>query len=851
VSLQFLFGTDEFRRLLASLVQGEKGLRISGVTDSAKPYLLACLAAKLPKTIVCVRPPARPLPGLEGVCRFFLSQMGSSLGVNSLPALSGDPYLEIPPSLDAVSSRMKTFHGLIHGVPSLVLTNPFGLLKPIPRHEDLRRSFLRLAAGEPVERESLLKTLMEFGYSREDLIGFPGEYAWRGGIVDVFPPWQPYPLRIEIGAEAVTSLREFDTATQRSVRRLDDILVPSLREYPGSAEFIRSWTEFGRTVEISCRRDFEDKARLLKQGEHFPSFFYLSLLVRDRFVSFQQYFGDAVFFLEDRDEIEREWDEAIKEFQDHFEALRGSGQFALPPDVLFPRSLWKELGREALVLQELGGHRKGKAFSFGFQPVPKFNNRIPFFLDYLKKLQSERELCAVYLSNQGMRKRLAALIEGSGIPVVESDNPQAVPARGEVSLLLGKLEEGFAYPREKVLVFAEKDIFTEEKVIVSRATRKPFLSQFQDLQRGDYVVHTDYGIGVFHGLKTVDVEGKNREFIEILYRDNDRLLVPVEDLNLVQKFSKVGQALPPLDKLGTNLWQKTKSKTKKAVEAIAKELLELYARRKSVKGFSFTPRGEWETEFAKTFEFEETEDQNKSIEEIMKDMESDGPMDRLLCGDVGYGKTEVALRAAFKAVMDGKQVAVLCPTTVLASQHLKTFRSRMLLFPVRIEGLTRLQSRKEQKRILKDLAGGFVDILIGTHRILSKDVVFRDLGLLVVDEEQRFGVGHKEKIKQIRAHIDVLTLTATPIPRTLNMSLTGLRDISLIETPPRDRLSVHTVVTPFTQPGRAGLLHSQPHRGYRQDRCVDPEARPAGPRGRGSRADVRSCAREPHDGFHQ
>jgi len=407
-------------------------------------------------------------------------------------------------------------------------------------------------------------------------------------------------------------------------------------------------------------------------------------------------------------------------------------------------------------------------------------------------------LCFIYLANQGTRQRLAALLAENGIPAVESVDPLSVPRSGEITLLQGDLDQGFSYPKEKVLFFSEKDIFTEEKVLVSRASRKPFFSQFQDLKSGDYVVHADYGIGVFHGLQRIEVDGQNREFIEIHYRDNDRLLVPVEDLNFVQKFSRVGPDLPPLDKLGTTTWQKTKSRTKKAVEEIAKELVELYARRKSIKGHAFSPAGEWESAFESIFEFEETEDQLKSIREIMQDMESETPMDRLLCGDVGYGKTEVAMRAAFKAVMDGKQVAVLCPTTVLASQHLKTFKNRMVLFPVRTEALTRLQSKNEQKAILEDLKKGLVDVLIGTHRILSKDVVFRDLGILVVDEEQRFGVGHKEKIKSLKANIDVLTLTATPIPRTLNMSLTGLRDISLIETPPRDRLSVHTVVTPFS-----------------------------------------------------
>ncbi len=813
MSLGFLFDTPEFKEVVESVRRGDKGVRIAGVPDAAMPYLLAGLALKLEKRLVCVRPPSRPLAPLAEECRFFLGQLRSTIPTGVLPALSDDPYLEIPPSLEAVSSRMRFLHDIRSGRPSLVLTNPFGLLKPLPRPEDLERSFLGLEVGEKADRDVLLQTFGEYGYSHEDIIASPGEYAWRGGIVDVFPPWQENPVRIEFAADSVASLREFDTGTQRSVRRLDRVLVPSLREFPGNPEFLEDWVRHARRAGGDARADLEQKIRFLEGGEYLPSFIYLSLLARERFVPFSHYLEGAVFVFDDRDEIEREWEKAMEELADHHGELAKSRTFALPPESIYPPALWKAVSRDALVIQELGADPGRKTVSFAFQPVPKFDNRISFFLEYLKKLREERELCCVYLSNQGTRQRLASLLAESGIPAVESSDPLAVPKSGEICLLLGDLNEGFAYPRAKVIVFAERDVFTEEKVLVRRASRKPFFSQFQDLESGDLVVHTDYGIGVFHGLQKVEVDGKSREFIEILYRDDDKLLVPVEDLNLVQKFSKVGDAVPLLDKLGTITWQKTKARTRKAVEAIARELLELYARRKSVRGIPFSSEGPWASEFEKIFEFEETEDQLKSIREIMKDMETETPMDRLLCGDVGYGKTEVAMRAAFKAVMDGKQVAVLCPTTVLASQHLKTFKARMVLFPVRVEGLTRLQSRIEQKSLLSDLGKGFIDILVGTHRILSKDVVFKDLGLLVVDEEQRFGVGHKEKIKSLRANIDVLTLTATPIPRTLNMSLTGLRDISLIETPPRDRLSVHTVVTPWNAKLVASAIRQELNRG--------------------------------------
>ncbi|MDD8016503.1 MAG: CarD family transcriptional regulator, partial [Acidobacteriota bacterium] len=813
MSLNFLLRNPRFNELVQSLEHGRRDLTVTGLTAAAKPLFLACLGRKLNRRIVYIQSSALPLAAIDEESRFYLSQFSSPLLTETLPELAENPYLEIPPSLDAISTRMRFFYNLMHSDPALVFTNLFGLLKPFPGSSDMEDFYLGLGKGDTLERERLLGLLAEFGYSREDLIASHGEYAWRGGIVDVFSPWQANPFRIELSGSRVASLREFDASTQRSLKMLDRILVPSLREFPGSKDFVHSWTQAARKRASGDGRDLQEKIRSLQGGDYFPSFVFLSLLERSRFVPFSRYLEDSLFIIDEPDEVEKDWIEEMKNLEGEYEDLRRAKSFCIPPDEIYSPELWSAVREKAVRFQELGTAGSTQEFSFGFQSVPKFDNKIPFFLQYLKRLQRERELCYIYLSHQGTRQRLAALLLENGILVREASSPMETPERGEALLLLGGLERGFSCPSEKITFFSEKDIFTEEKVLVSRAPRKVFASQFQDLRSGDLVVHADYGIGLFNGLQKVAVEGTNREFIELLYRDSDKLLVPVEDLNLVQKFSKSGTDLPQLDKLGTNTWEKTKARTKKAVEAIAKELLDLYAERKAVEGFTFSPEGEWDADFDRIFEYEATEDQVRSIKEIMRDMESQTPMDRLLCGDVGYGKTEVAMRAAFKAVMDGKQVAVLCPTTVLASQHLKTFRNRMVLFPVRIEGLTRLQTKGEQKKLIDDLKSGQIDIIIGTHRLLSKDIGFRDLGLLIVDEEQRFGVNHKEKIKQMRANVDVLTLTATPIPRTLNLSLTGLRDISLIETPPRDRLSVHSVVTPFNTKLIASAIRQELNRG--------------------------------------
>jgi transcription-repair coupling factor (superfamily II helicase) len=813
VSLDFLFRTEEFGDFVRAVGAGDRPISVHGVIEPAKAYVLTCLARTTGRPIVFVRAGSAPLKPVEQECRFFLARLAPEAGLASLPPLADNPYFEVPPALEAASSRTKLFRRLLGAPPSVIITNLSGLLKPVPAPEDMGRLFLALEIGAEADHDALLETLARYGYTREDLIASPGEYAWRGGIVDVFSPWEANPFRVELDGSRVASLREFDISSQRSLKRIENLTVPALREFPATPEFLERWKAAARKRAKGVRRDLEAKTAAVDQGEFGPSFSALALLLGDRFVPVSDYLRDPVFVVDNPEVVDCEWDELLEELRGQYADLLADGVFALPPDEIFPPRLLQRVRREAVRFEDLGSPARKKRFSFSFQPVPRFENRIPFFLQYLKKLQAERDLCYIYLSNTGTRQRLASLLRESEIPVVETESPLAVPPRSEVALLLGPLPGGFSYPKEKLNFFAEKDIFTEEKVIVSRASRRPFFSQFQDLQAGDYVVHTDYGIGVFRGLQRLEVEGKGREFIELHYRDGDKLLVPVEDLNLVQKFSKAGPELPPLDKLGTNTWEKTRTRAKKAVEAVAKELVELYARRRAMKGHPFASGGEWDEEFGRTFEYEETEDQLRSIVEICKDMEADGSMDRLLCGDVGYGKTEVAMRAAFKAVMDGKQVAVLCPTTVLASQHLKTFRDRMVLFPVRIEALTRLQNPREQKVIVEECRKGLVDILIGTHRLLSKDVGFKDLGLLIIDEEQRFGVGHKEKIKQFKATIDVLTLTATPIPRTLNMSLSGLRDISLIETPPRDRLAVHTVVTPFNAKLIASAVRQEIGRG--------------------------------------
>ncbi|MGB4298321.1 MAG: transcription-repair coupling factor [Candidatus Saccharicenans sp.] len=797
MSLDFLLDLPEFRTLVEKLKKGEDCLHLSGLIPEARAYFYALLAGQINRPLVIVEPQAWALEEIKQEIKSILGFFSRRRRVESLPALSTDPYLEVPVPLDMVASRMKVLYSLSQGHQPIILTNLAGLLKRVPRPDDLAQLVVRINRGQACDRDVLLQQLADYGYTQEDLVSSAGEYAFRGGIVDIYSVWSKNPFRLEFVENQVASIREFDPSTQRSISRLESILIPSLKEYPGGQEFREEFKHQARKRGEGLS-DLEKKIKLWEEENILPSFDYYALAASDHFQPLSCYLSNPLFILEEKDLIDKEWQEQFSGWEKTYDSLIQQKSFALSPAELFSLDFLEVIKNKALYIQDFSEEADRLTFQLGFQPVPRFDNRIPFFLQYLKKRQEERDLCYILLSNPGKKDRLARLLRENDLTVRTVSDVKEEPRGEEINLVEGQLERGFSYPRQKIYIFAEKDIFTEEKVLTSRPARKLFFSQFQDLKQGDYVVHTEYGVGLFNGLKKIDLDEQAYDFIELIYRDDDRLLVPVEDLNLVQKFASSAGANPQLDKLGSQSWVRTRTRVKKAAEEIAQELIELYARRKTAQGFAFSPEGEWEREFDEIFNYEETEDQARAIQEVRRDMESLQPMDRLLCGDVGYGKTEVAMRAAFKAAMDGRQVAVLCPTTVLASQHLTTFRQRMVLFPVRIEGLTRLQTKKEQQKILQDLNKGFIDIIIGTHRLLSPDVEFKDLGLLIVDEEQRFGVSHKEKIKRLKANVDVLTLTATPIPRTLNMALSGLRDISLIETPPRDRLAVHTVVAPFS-----------------------------------------------------
>ena len=489
-----------------------------------------------------------------------------------------------------------------------------------------------------------------------------------------------------------------------------------------------------------------------------------------------------------REQIETSYGEAVRK-----------KQAAARPDALVVG--WDEVAAalaEGTPLETLTLGTEDAVRHIASQPAMSFSGRIPDWVGELRTLRQAGETVVFVAHSQGRAERVVEMLADYQVAAALIDRGEDAHANAML-VAVGHLSKGFRLPGAGLQLWAETDVFDEERQTHEkrRSATRTFLSDFRDLKVGDLIVHVDNGIGVFVGLKKIDVGLETQEFMELRYAGEDKLFVPVERLDLVQKYT--GASRPALDRLGGTTWEKAKTRVKKAMRDMAEELLKLYASRRALPGHAFSADSHWQQEFEDAFEWDLTIDQATAVADIKRDMESSTPMDRLLCGDVGYGKTEVAMRAAFKAAMDGKQVAILAPTTVLAFQHLKTLTDRFAAFPVRIDMVSRFRTKAEQKVTLDDLEAGKVEIIVGTHRLLSKDVKFRDLGLLVVDEEQRFGVAHKERIKQIKKRVDVLTMTATPIPRTLNMSLAGIRDMSIIETPPKDRLSIQTNVVRFDQ----------------------------------------------------
>jgi transcription-repair coupling factor (superfamily II helicase) len=758
--------------------------RLSGLTPSAQALYLAATSAG--GTTVVVVPTDRAIDQVVADARFFVAELDglaerdAERAVLPFPSQEVDPYRGLAPHFDVASARARALHALGGGAARLVVASVRALMPRVSPPERLGLASIDLQPGHDIGPRELAALLQDAGFSREDPVDEHGEYCVRGGVVDVFPAGDTHPLRIEFVGDAVESIRSFDPATQRSVQTLDRASIVPLREV------YDVWEVPDRPATQNRDATFFDYAR---RG-------------RTRFVVME---GDATA------EQGRAFEDQVR--SSYADLVARGADVAAPERLIVP---WPAIERElaaAVRLEQLGIEEPGaRERHVPCQPVAGFRGRLKDWVADIRSARDRHETVVFIVGTPGRQERAIELLREYDVIALAVDRAESTTG---ASLLVatGHLSQGFRLPDAGVLFYAEADVFEEDRQVHERrrAASGTFLSDFRDLKVGDHVVHVDHGVGVFVGLKQLAVGVETQEFMELRYAADDKLFVPVDRLDLVQKYS--GASRPSLDRLGGTTWEKAKTRVRKAMRDMADELLKLYAARKAVQGHAFAADTHWQEEFEGAFEYELTPDQATAIADVKRDMESSMPMDRLLCGDVGYGKTEIAMRAVFKAVMEGKQVAVLAPTTVLALQHLKTFVARFAAFPVRIDMVSRFRSKQEQKQTLADVASGRIDVIIGTHRLLSKDVTFNDLGLLIVDEEQRFGVVHKERIKQMRRKVDVLTLSATPIPRTLNMSLAGIRDMSVIETPPRDRLAIQTVVVKFDTRVIASAIRHELERG--------------------------------------
>ena len=728
---------------------------------------------------------------------------------------------------ELVRERMRVVRAILEKRPVTVVTTMEALMMPQMPLSEIVSRVLRFDRSSTVDEERLSEALIEMGYEKNYQVEAPGQFSVRGGIVDIFDMTEENPYRIELWGDSVDSIRSFDVLSQRSVENLDSISVYPATEFILSAGRRRDGFE-------RIRKEAKQHVKKLRDAGNIEAAGRLEAQVRETLESVQE-FGSVVnlesfvhyfypatesflqFFDEERalvllDEPKRlcETADALEmEFRESMSGRLEKG-YILPGQagILYTQ---KEIGARisafrAAALSAL--ETKNELFlperSFGVtvRSISSYNNSFESLLKDLKRYKKTGSRVLLLCASRTRAKRLAADLREQELTAFYSEDPDREVQPGETMLFYGHVEKGFEYPLLKFAVISEGDIFGAPKKKKRKIKRYEGakIHDFAELKVGDYVVHETHGLGIYQGIEKVEIEGTIRDYMKISYRDGGNLYVLATGLDVIQKYASADAAKKPkLNKLGTQEWTKTKSRVKSAVNEVAKDLVELYAVRQQEKGFAFSEDTVWQREFEEMFPFEETDDQLSAISATKRDMESTKIMDRLICGDVGYGKTEIAIRAAFKAVQDGKQVVFLVPTTILAQQHYNNFVQRMKDYPVRIDQMSRFRTPAQQKKTIEDLKKGLVDIVIGTHRVLSADMKFKDLGLLIIDEEQRFGVTHKEKIKKMKENVDVLTLSATPIPRTLHMSLVGIRDMSVLEEAPNERQPIQTYVMEYNE----------------------------------------------------
>ncbi|MCI7796087.1 MAG: transcription-repair coupling factor [Lachnospiraceae bacterium] len=837
----------EYTDMRQDLERGRGPIQICGVTDSQKVHVMHVLSEKIPWKLVVTHDDTRARELFEDFSYFCKNTW--LYPARDLLFYSSDIHGNL-----LTRQRMQVFRHLMEDEGGIVVTTVDGLMDHLLPLSMLRERCLHVEAGSVLDVDHMKEILTDMGYERMGQVDGMGQFSIRGGIIDIYPLTEELPVRIELWDDEVDSIRSFDPESQRSVTQMDTICIYPAAEMlltPGILEEGLARIEAdGKKQERAFRdqKKAEEAHRIrqtvnelcesLREGFAIQNLDgYIRYFCKDT-VSFLGYMEEAgrlaaeqeadgsgglAVFLDEPQRLKEKAETVETEFRESMTHRLEMG-YLLPgqTDLLFSAKTVlasAETGQCAFMTgldQRLPGMTVRKKYSITGKNVNSYQNSFEILIKDLTRWKKEGYRVILLSASHTRASRLAGDLREYDLRAYCPEDPGRPVSPGEILVTYGKLHKGFEYPLIKFVVITEGDMFGAEK---RKKKRKKYnyegkkISSFSELTVGDYVVHESHGLGIYRGIEKIEQDHVIKDYIKVEYGDGGNLYLPATRLDGIQKYAGADAKAPKLNKLGGSEWGKTKTKVKAAVRQIAKELVELYAARQDAEGFQYGPDTVWQKEFEEMFPYEETEDQLAAIEDIKKDMESRKIMDRLICGDVGYGKTEIAIRAAFKAVQEGKQVVYLVPTTILAQQHYNTFVQRMKDFPVRVDMMSRFRTQTEMKKTLEGLKKGYVDIVIGTHRVLSKDVEFKNLGLLIIDEEQRFGVAHKEKIKQLKQNVDVLTLTATPIPRTLHMSLIGIRDMSVLEEPPVDRVPIQTYVMEYNDEMVREAIHRELARG--------------------------------------
>ncbi|UQS87048.1 transcription-repair coupling factor [Nicoliella spurrieriana] len=806
---QFFTSIPQFQTITDNLKPATRQL-ITGMSGSAKTLLLSILLEQTKQPILLV---VDNLHHMTQVADDFTNLLSENQ-VFEFPAEELIAAEAATSSPQYRAQRVRALHALQTKQAAVVVTSMSGVRRLLPTPHDFAENQFQITVGDEIDLGDVKTALFRLGYRRVKLVAAPGEFAIRGSIIDIYPLNSEYPIRVDLFDTEVDSLRYFDVSTQSSVQNMDSFKVLPATDFILNADQLQNGpqqlqTHLNRSVgqikDAKVAEAMKDYLQPIidefKAGIIDSQLILFANYLFDRSTSIFDYVpSDGIIVCDDYHRLLESEQELLGDEQQWAadKLLNGEifsdQQFGHDFKTVFKAANQPEL-MFARFQRGLNGLRLTKLVEIKVQPMQKFYGQIPLLKTEMNRWQKQNETVVIMVRDKVQMDKLANTMDDFEINVTQTDWDHLI--QNQVQLIPERLNNGFELPFANLALITESEMFNH--VTKRLAKRQTFsnaerIKSYVDLKPGDYVVHVNHGIGRYEGMKTMEVDGKHQDYMTITYRDNAQLFIPVTQLNLIQKYVSAEDKRPRINKLGGSEWAKTKSKVASKIEDIADDLIDLYAKRSTATGFAFPPDDVYQEQFDDAFPYPETPDQIKSINEIKVDMEKPHPMDRLLVGDVGYGKTEVALRAAFKAIEAGKQVAFLVPTTVLAHQHYETILKRFDGFPVSAAVLSRFRTPKQIKTTIKGLEDESIDIVVGTHRLLSKDVHFKDLGLLIVDEEQRFGVKHKERIKEMRSDVDVLTLTATPIPRTLNMSMMGVRDLSVIETPPTNRYPIQTYV---------------------------------------------------------